>query len=101
MNLYGPPDLRSFVRRELKTTQEALIGQYAVHELLQKGEHPSVDCSPESLHANEAPGRDIEAGKDGLWRNFTQHKEWSVDAGPLNHTSRLFSLFSFTFYKKV
>lgn len=91
IQIYGPPGLRSFVRFILNMTGGTLIGQYAVHELLQKGESPSVDCSPESLHANEAPGMDIEAGEDGLWRDLMQHDEWSVDAGPLSHRSEYFS----------
>lgn len=101
MQVYGPQGIRSFVRFNLNMTEAGLIGRYAVHELLEKGQSPSADCSSESLHANEAPGMDIEAGDDGLWRDLTQHAEWSVDAGPLTHRSEFLFLFFFSFYYKL
>lgn len=91
MQLYGPPGLRSFIRFNLKMTEVALNGRYAVHELLQKGDTPSAPCTPEEMHDNEAPGMDIEAGEDGLWRDVVAQDDWSVDVGPIAHRSK-FSL---------
>jgi ribonuclease Z len=89
MQLYGPSGLRSFVRFNLNITEVGLVGKYAVHELLAKGESPSTGCEKESLHENELPGMDLMAAEDGLWRQFarSQNGEWSVDAGPLAHRS--------------
>lgn len=88
MQLYGPPGLRSFIRFNLKMTEVALNGRYAVHELLQKGDTPSAPCTPEEMHDNEAPGMDIEAGEDGLWRDVVAQDDWSVDVGPIAHRTR-------------
>jgi hypothetical protein len=87
MQIYGPPGVRSYVRFNLNMTQASLIGRYAVHELLHRGEEPSVGCEATLLHSNEAPGMDIVAGEDGLWRDFASYMEWSVDAGSLTHRS--------------
>lgn len=87
MQLYGPSGLRSFVRFNLNITEVSLVGKYAVHELLGKDEQASTGCNKEILHANEAPGMDIRAGEDGLWRGFAKSSngDWTIDAGPLSH----------------
>ncbi|PVF96857.1 hypothetical protein CPB86DRAFT_708201 [Serendipita vermifera] len=88
MHIYGPPGIRSFVRFNLSITESTLVGKYAVHELLKKDEQPSVSCSQDLLHDNEAPGVDIVAGEDGLWRDFLTEGDWSVDAGQIVHRTR-------------
>lgn len=87
LQLYGPPGLRSFVRFNLSITEVSLSGKYTVHELLQKGEMPSVTCSQDQLHENEVPGMDLIASDDGLWRDVASQGNWSVDAGPVAHRS--------------
>ncbi|KAG8830666.1 hypothetical protein FRC17_004500 [Serendipita sp. 399] len=85
MHIYGPSGIRNFVRFNLKITQVGLVGRYAVHELLQKGESPSVTCEDGHLHENEAVGLDIMADDDGFWRKIVEQGNWSVDAGPISH----------------
>ncbi|CAG8609601.1 3227_t:CDS:2, partial [Acaulospora colombiana] len=91
MHIYGPPGIRSFVRFNLSITETNLVGKYAVHELLKKDEQPSVSCSEDLLHDNEAPGMDIVADEDGLWKEFLNDGDWSVDAGQIVHRKKSFS----------
>ena len=72
------------IRSNLKLTQMKLLGKYAAHELLFRDD-PAVTCSKAEMHENEAPGRDIRIGVDGLWRNLEDSEGWTIDAGPIVH----------------
>lgn len=62
-----------------------------MHELLEPGDKPSVDCVGEELPVNEAVGEDIMCVEDGVWRDILRQgngksgRGWGVSAGPLEH----------------
>lgn len=85
MQIYGPPGLRKFVRVNLQLTLTELRGRYAVHELLEPSDAPSISCEVDLLHSNENPGNDIRPDEQGLWQNVVSDKDWTVHAGPLRH----------------
>jgi ribonuclease Z len=62
--------------------------RFVVHELLTP-EDAVTNCTPDSLHFNEAPGRDIICSEDGLWREVLRESsafgDIVVDAGPIMH----------------
>ncbi|WWC93802.1 hypothetical protein V866_000638 [Kwoniella sp. B9012] len=90
-HIYGPAGIRKLIRTTLSVTSINLAGVFAIHEILEQGEEPSVDCEEESLHSNEAVGKDFVANDDGVWENLLQQgngksgKGWSVKAGPIHH----------------
>lgn len=93
VNVYGPAGLRSFLRFSFAATQVQLGGLYACHELLAPGDMPT-SCQPADMHLNEAPGHDLVAGADGLWRDILAPSPASsssapsslqVSAGPILH----------------
>ncbi|WWD19098.1 hypothetical protein CI109_103556 [Kwoniella shandongensis] len=90
-NIYGPAGLRKLVRTCLSLTSANLAGVFAVHELFQDGEGPSVGCEEEDLHPNEAVGMDLRADNEGVWKeilaegNGKSGRGWSVSAGPIEH----------------
>ena len=84
MELYGPAGLRTFVRSILKMTLTKTGHRYAVHELLTRQDF-ITPCTANVLHSSEAPGRDIFATDDGLWRGIVEGDLVSVDSGPIEH----------------
>ena len=85
MQIYGPSGLRKFVRVNLQLTLTELRGRYVVHELLGPSDEPSVSCEKDLLHFNENPGNSIRADEHGLWKSVLSDKDWTVNAGPLQH----------------
>ncbi|RXK41148.1 hypothetical protein M231_01551 [Tremella mesenterica] len=89
VNIYGPAGLRKLVRTTINLTSLILRGAYAVHELFT--DTPSVGCSEEELHVNEAVGMDLSADENGVCENILlegngkQGKGWAVSAGPIDH----------------
>ena len=78
-----------------------MTGLYCAHELLKPNE-PSTTCDKDALHINEAPGRDICADKDGLWRGFETDDGFSVDAASISHRSEnLLHLFPVLTYSSL
>ncbi|WVQ81846.1 hypothetical protein IAT38_003973 [Cryptococcus sp. DSM 104549] len=90
-HMYGPAGLRKLVRTSLQLTEANLEGVYAVHELLEEGQTPSVGCAGEELHTNEGVGMDLRTDEDGVWKAVLAEgkgsggKGWGVSAGPLHH----------------
>ncbi|WVW85597.1 hypothetical protein I302_107635 [Kwoniella bestiolae CBS 10118] len=90
-HIYGPAGIRKLIRTTLSVTSINLAGVFAIHEILEQGEQPSLDCEEENLHSNEAVGMDFVANGDGVWEDILQQgngrggKGWSVKAGPIHH----------------
>ncbi|KAL1755372.1 beta-lactamase-like protein [Schizophyllum commune] len=88
VHVYGPAGIRNFIRTIFNMTESNSGDRYVAHELLRPGD-ATTSCAPDVLHMSEAPGRDIAAGEDGLWRGFlTAHGTYGdivVDAAPIAH----------------
>ena len=82
------------MRTTLNLTAVNLSGVFAVHELLHEGTSPSVGCSADELHGNEAVGMDIPVDKESVWKTVLEEgnghgrKGWSVAAGPIEHRGK-------------
>ena len=88
MHVYGPAGIRNFIRTIFNMTESNSGDRYVAHELLRPGD-ATTSCAPDVLHMSEAPGRDIAAGEDGLWRGFLTARgtygDIVVDAAPIAH----------------
>ncbi|KAI9066937.1 hypothetical protein FKP32DRAFT_1589119 [Trametes sanguinea] len=101
VEIFGPRGVRRMLRTLWHLTHTHSEHPYAVHELLFKGEQPSVaaDVSESDERVNdvdvrresECVGRDIWCDDDGFWRGIVDvpadRHRWGalVDAGPIEH----------------
>lgn len=101
IHIYAPPGARQLIRLCLRLCSISLTGSYAVHELLEQDQEPSVDCLGEELPVNEAVGENIRCDADGVWRGIVREgngkngRGWGVSAGPLDHRGTSFTILSY------
>ncbi|KAL1742795.1 beta-lactamase-like protein, partial [Schizophyllum fasciatum] len=93
VHVYGPAGIRTFIRTIFTLTVSNSGDRYTCHELLRRGD-PITSCAPDLLHDSEAPGTDIHADEDGLWKDVLTargtYADIVVDVAPIAHRAPSF-----------